>query len=98
VNAPVRIPSETEHVWDATTLPDIEQVVSLVEKPEPETSTVDSAEPEDGSREIDGTLRVVIVVVVFVFFVFVVVVVFDELTRVELVELMRVVVLAEFVF
>jgi hypothetical protein len=62
VNAPVRPPPETEHVWDATTLPDIEQVISLVEKPEPETSTVDPTEPEDGLREIEGTLRVVVVV------------------------------------
>ena len=62
VNAPDKIPPEAEHVWDATTLLDIEQVVSLVEKPEPETSTVDPTEPEDGLREIDGTLRVVVVV------------------------------------
>jgi hypothetical protein len=37
VNIPFKIPLETEQVGDATTLPDIEQVVSLVEKPEPET-------------------------------------------------------------
>ena len=58
MNPPVKIPPETEQVWDATTLPDIEQVVSLVEKPEPETSTVNPTEPEVGLREIDGTLRV----------------------------------------
>jgi hypothetical protein len=62
VNAPVSFPPEAEHVWDATTLPDIEQVVSLVEKPEPETSTVDPTEPEVGLREMGGTLRVVVVV------------------------------------
>ena len=46
---------ETEQVWDATALPDIEQAVSLVEKPEPETITVDPAELEAGLREMDGT-------------------------------------------
>jgi hypothetical protein len=62
LNASDRTPPEAEHVWDATTLPDIEQVVSLVEKPEPETSTVDPTEPEDGLREIDGTLGAAVVV------------------------------------
>jgi hypothetical protein len=62
VNAPVKIPPETEQVGDATTLPDIEQVVSLGEKPEPVTSTVEPTEPEDGLREIDGVLGVVVVV------------------------------------
>jgi hypothetical protein len=62
VNAAVNAPLEIEQVWDATTLPDIEQVKSLVEKPEPDTSTVTPTEPEAGLREIDGTVRVVVVV------------------------------------
>jgi hypothetical protein len=37
VNAPDKVPPKIEHVWDASTLPDIEQVVSMVEKPEPVT-------------------------------------------------------------
>jgi hypothetical protein len=41
-------------------LPDIEQVESLDEKPEPATSTVDPAGPEGGLREIDGTLTDVV--------------------------------------
>ena len=60
MNAPVKIPPETEQVWDATTLPEIEQIVSLVEKPEPETSTVNPPEPEVGLREIDGILTAVV--------------------------------------
>jgi len=62
VNAPVKIPPETEQVGDATMLPDIEQVVSLGEKLDPETSTVDPAGPEDGLREMDGA-RIEVVVV-----------------------------------
>jgi len=61
VNAAVNAPLEIEHVWDATVLPDIEHVVSLVEKPEPDTSTVTPTEPEAGLREIDGTVGVVVV-------------------------------------
>jgi len=62
VNAAVNAPLEIEHVWDATALPDMEQVVSIVEKPEPDTSTVTPTEPEAGFKEIDGTVRVVVVV------------------------------------
>jgi len=39
-------------------LPDTEQAVSLSEKPEPETLTVDPPEPNAGPREMDGALRV----------------------------------------
>ena len=60
MNAPVKVPPDTAQVGDATTLPDIEQVVSLGEKPEPETSTVDPAEVETGLRETVGTLVVVV--------------------------------------
>jgi hypothetical protein len=62
LNVPVRIPPVTEQVGDDTTLPDIEQAESLDEKPEPETSTVDPAGPEDGLREMDGPLGTVVVV------------------------------------
>ncbi len=62
MNAAVNAPLEIEHVWDATTLPDIEQVVSLIEKPEPDTSTVKPTEPDVGLREIDGTVRDVLFV------------------------------------
>jgi hypothetical protein len=62
VNAAVNAPLEIEHVWEATTLPDIEQVVSPVKKLVPDTSTVKPTEPDAGLREIDGTVRVVVLV------------------------------------
>lgn len=58
VNAPVKVPLETEQVEDDTTLPVIEQVESVDEKPEPETSTIEPAGPEYGLRAIDGLVRV----------------------------------------
>jgi hypothetical protein len=54
MNAPVNAPSEIEQVCDDTTLPEIEQDASNVEKPDPATSTVKPTEPEAGLREIDG--------------------------------------------
>lgn len=60
MNVPVKIPAETEQVGDSATVPDIEQVASFGEKFEPETSTVDPGGPEDGFREIEGALRVVV--------------------------------------
>ena len=62
MNAPVNAPLEMEQVWEATTLPDNEQIVSLAEKPEPDTSTVDPTDPEVGLREIDGAVRDVLLV------------------------------------
>jgi len=40
-NDPVNVPLETEHVSDSTAPPDNEQLVSLDENPEPDTSTVE---------------------------------------------------------
>jgi len=37
VNDPLSAPPETEHVGDATTVPEIEHDVSLLEYPEPDT-------------------------------------------------------------
>ena len=62
MNAPVKIPPVIEQFGDDTTLPDIEQVESLDEKSEPETSTVDPSGAEEGLREMDGTLAEVVVV------------------------------------
>lgn len=39
-------------------MPDIEQAVSFLEKPEPDTATINPAEPELGLREMDGTVIV----------------------------------------
>ena len=61
MNAPVKVPPETEQVGNDTTLPDIEQTVSLGEKPKPETSTTEPAELDDALREIEGPLNVVVV-------------------------------------
>jgi len=50
----VSAPPEIEHVEDATTMPDIEQEVSLVEKPEPDTPTVDPIRPALGLTKREG--------------------------------------------
>ena len=60
VNAPDNAPLEIEHVCDDTMLPEIEQDVSIIEKPDPETSTVSPTEPEAGLSEIDGVARGVV--------------------------------------
>jgi len=52
----VNVPLEIEQVCDATTLLDIEQAVSLTEKPEPVTVTVAPPEPEFGLSDIVGTV------------------------------------------
>jgi hypothetical protein len=60
VNVPVSAPPEIEHVEDATTVPDIEHEVSLVEKPEPDTAIVDPIKPAFRLRNREGEMKVVV--------------------------------------
>ena len=62
MKVPVKVPPETEHVGDETTLPVIVHDVSRGEKPEPDTLTVAPAELEFGLNEMEGPLIVVVVV------------------------------------
>jgi hypothetical protein len=55
------VPPEIKQLESPTTLPNNVHLVSLVEKPEPERLTVDPAGPEEGLREMDGLLMVVVV-------------------------------------
>ena len=66
VNEPLSAPPETEHVGEATTVPDIEHDVSLVEYPEPDTCTVNPIEPKSGLSERDGAVNVALVLVISV--------------------------------
>jgi hypothetical protein len=50
----VSAPPEIEHVEDATTEPDIEHDVSLVENPEPDTPIVDPIKPALRSMNREG--------------------------------------------
>ena len=54
VKEPVNVPSETWQVDSVTGVPVSEQLVSLVEKPEPETVTVEPTEAETGLRRMDN--------------------------------------------
>lgn len=47
-----------EHVGDATTVPDMEHEVSLVEYPEPDTCTLNPLEPKLGLSDKDGAVNV----------------------------------------
>jgi hypothetical protein len=57
VNLPVNVPPEIEQVEPLTGLPDKEQVVSVDENPEPETTTVAPTAPETGVRVTVGPLN-----------------------------------------
>jgi hypothetical protein len=50
VKDPVNVPLETKQFGDATTVPDIEQAVSLVEKPDPETDTQNPGKPDEPEK------------------------------------------------
>ena len=55
---PVTVPFVIMQVWDATGLPDNVQLVSFVEKSEPETLTVDPNSAELESKEMEGPVVV----------------------------------------
>jgi hypothetical protein len=61
-NVAVSVPSIIEQADVPTAVPDNEQPVSTREKAEPDTPTIDPAEPEIGLSVIDGMLRTVVVV------------------------------------
>lgn len=54
------MPSEITQLEALTALPEIKQPVSLIEKPEPVTLTVDPAGAEVGLSAIDGLLAAVV--------------------------------------
>ena len=60
VNEAVSVPLVIAQVGDVTASPDNAQLVSFIEKSEPDTLMVDPVEPELGSSEMYGLVAVVI--------------------------------------